>query len=113
MRISNPCWRISALQMRGKIFLGLFYWRNLESEVARALILRMYLICGDQMAEEPKSDRKLTACPFYWFALLEQYIEKGDFERAADAQKNLQRFGIKVSYCHPTDAFGRREASHA
>jgi len=45
--------------------------------------------------------------PTYWFAVLEIARERGDFERASEAQGELKRLGIRVSYEKPA----RRPAS--
>jgi hypothetical protein len=39
--------------------------------------------------------------PTYWFAILEIAREKGQFEQAAEAQRQLERLGVKVSYQRP------------
>jgi hypothetical protein len=39
--------------------------------------------------------------PTYWFAILEIARERGDFERAADAKRQLKRLGVSVSYERP------------
>lgn len=39
--------------------------------------------------------------PTYWFAILEIAREQGDFERAADAKRQLKRLGVVVSYDRP------------
>jgi hypothetical protein len=39
--------------------------------------------------------------PTYWFAVLEIAREQGDFERAAEAKRELQRLGVHVSYERP------------
>jgi hypothetical protein len=43
--------------------------------------------------------------PTYWFAVLEIARQKGDFERAAEAQRELQRLGVYISY-QPTTGQG-------
>jgi hypothetical protein len=47
------------------------------------------------MARESESYREQ---PTYWFAVLESALERGDLERAADAQRELNRLGVRVSY---------------
>lgn len=44
--------------------------------------------------------------PTYWFALLEIAREKGDYEAAAEAVRQLKRLGVSVSY-------SRRKAEEA
>jgi hypothetical protein len=61
------------------------------------------------MSDKPKQDTKVTDLPVYWFALMEQSAERGDYERAAAAKKELRRLGVKVSY----EPRQRREAAHA
>jgi hypothetical protein len=39
--------------------------------------------------------------PTYWFALLEIARERGDFEQAAEAKRQLQRLGVRVRYQKP------------
>lgn len=39
--------------------------------------------------------------PTYWFAVLEIARENGNFERAAEAQRELKRLGVCVSYERP------------
>lgn len=39
--------------------------------------------------------------PLWWFARLEAAIERGDYEAAAKAQRNLERLGVRVRYTHP------------
>ena len=36
--------------------------------------------------------------PTYWFVVLEIARERGHFERAAEAQRQLRRLGVRVSY---------------
>jgi hypothetical protein len=36
--------------------------------------------------------------PLYWFAALERAVAQGDFERAAEAQRNLRRLGVEVAF---------------
>lgn len=39
--------------------------------------------------------------PLYWFARLENAIEQGDHQAAAEAQQQLARLGVFVSYGRP------------
>jgi hypothetical protein len=36
--------------------------------------------------------------PLYWFAQLEQAIDRGEFEQAAEAARQLRRLGVEVRY---------------
>jgi hypothetical protein len=36
--------------------------------------------------------------PTYWFAALERAVEASDFQAAAEAQKQLERLGVKVQF---------------
>lgn len=44
--------------------------------------------------------------PTYWFAVLEISRERGDFERAAEAKRELRRLGVCVSYEKPQTKTG-------
>jgi hypothetical protein len=44
--------------------------------------------------------------PTYWFAVLEIAREQCDFERAADAKRQLRRLGVCVSYEKPQTGKG-------
>jgi hypothetical protein len=39
--------------------------------------------------------------PIVWFFVLEMARKRGNFERAANAQKELRRLGIEVRYRRP------------
>jgi hypothetical protein len=39
--------------------------------------------------------------PLYWFAKLEQAVEDGDHQTAAEAQRELARLGVRVAYGRP------------
>jgi hypothetical protein len=39
--------------------------------------------------------------PLYWLVLLDQAVEVGNFEAAAEAQRELARLGVRVSYGRP------------
>lgn len=52
--------------------------------------------------------------PLWWFSALEAAVERGDFVRAAEAQRELARLGVRVNYGRPraersTDAVDHRE----
>ena len=40
----------------------------------------------------------VTESPVYWFVVLEQARASGDFERAAQAKRELERLGIRIHY---------------
>ena len=48
-----------------------------------------------------KSSDPICDWPLWWFARLETAIERGDYEAAAEAQRNLERLGVRVRYTHP------------
>jgi hypothetical protein len=39
--------------------------------------------------------------PLWWFARLEAAVERGDHAAAAEAQRQLERLGVRVSYGRP------------
>jgi hypothetical protein len=39
-----------------------------------------------------------TDWPLYWFAKLEKAIEDGNHQTAAEAQRELERLGVRVRY---------------
>ena len=39
--------------------------------------------------------------PLYWFAKLEKAVEEGDHQAAAEAQRELERLGVRVAYGRP------------
>lgn len=43
----------------------------------------------------------LTDSTTYWFAVLELSRSSGDYEMAAEAQRNLERLGVRVTYQQP------------
>lgn len=44
--------------------------------------------------------------PTYWFVVLEIARERSDFEQAAEAQRELKRLGVKVTYHRPQAVSG-------
>jgi hypothetical protein len=44
-------------------------------------------------------DRSVTEQPVYWFCLLEEAMDRGDFEAATKAHRELARLGLRVAYC--------------
>ena len=48
---------------------------------------------------KPENKKTLaTDWPAYWFVALERAIEEGDYEKAAEAQRNLKRLGVTVRF---------------
>jgi hypothetical protein len=47
--------------------------------------------------------------PLFWFARLEKAVEEGDHQAAAEAQRQLDRLGVKVNYGRPF----HEEVAHA
>lgn len=45
-----------------------------------------------------EADLCFTDSPTYWFVLLESARLSGDFERAAEAKRELERLGVLVTY---------------
>jgi hypothetical protein len=39
--------------------------------------------------------------PVWWFVRLEAAVERGDHQAAAEAQRELERLGVRVSYGRP------------
>jgi hypothetical protein len=39
--------------------------------------------------------------PIYWFALLDRAVERGDHAAATEAQRELERLGVRVRYGRP------------
>jgi hypothetical protein len=48
----------------------------------------------------------ITDWPLYWFAQLERANEKGDRQSVSEANRNLKRLGVRVSFAR------RKEATH-
>jgi hypothetical protein len=48
--------------------------------------------------------------PLLWFARLELAIERGDHQAAAEAQRQLERLGVRVCYGRPRT---QRQDAHA
>ena len=46
-------------------------------------------------------ERQPTDWPLYWFAKLEEAVERGDHQAAAEAQRQLSRLGVRVQYGRP------------
>ena len=45
--------------------------------------------------------------PVYWFVLLDSARDRGDYEAAAEAKRELERLGVKVAFRRPS----RRETA--
>jgi hypothetical protein len=53
-----------------------------------------------------------TDQPIYWFAVLDRAVERGDHAAAAEAQRELERLGVRVNYGRPRQPVskeGRRD----
>ena len=57
--------------------------------------------------EISKARREAEECPTAWFAVLERARENNDFERAAEAMRELKRLGVTVRF-HRRPKRGRR-----
>lgn len=58
------------------------------------------------------SDRPTVDWPLWWFARLEGAVERGDHAAAAEAQRELERLGVRVLYGRPCKSVcteGRRD----
>lgn len=51
-----------------------------------------------QNKSTPIRSREPEDCPAAWFAVLEHAREHNDFERAAQAVRELRRLGVDVKY---------------
>jgi hypothetical protein len=49
----------------------------------------------------PTLDDAVSESAVYWFTLMEMAKERGDFERAAEAKRQLKRLGVTVTYRAP------------
>jgi hypothetical protein len=50
------------------------------------------------MSAAPTAPDPIRDWPLWWFARLEAAIERGDFQTAAQAQRELERLGVSVQY---------------
>jgi hypothetical protein len=50
------------------------------------------------MSTATSSPPEVQEIPTYWFALMEAAKDRGDFEQAAHAKRELERLGVRVSY---------------
>jgi len=50
------------------------------------------------MAKNDNAPRDCRDQPTYWFAVLDIARDRGDFGGAAEAQRQLQRLGVTVSF---------------
>ena len=44
------------------------------------------------------TDKQAQTQPIYWFVVLEDAIDRGDLQAAANAQRELRRLGVRVAY---------------
>lgn len=51
-----------------------------------------------QNAAQKKVNDEIKNSPIAWFYVLEDARREGDFERAAQAQRELRRLGIEIRY---------------
>lgn len=58
------------------------------------------------------SDRTPRDEPTYWFAILDIAREKGDYGRAAEAQRELERLGVQVAFARPRTPSRRPVTTH-
>jgi hypothetical protein len=56
-----------------------------------------------------EADPPVTDSPVYWFVKLERAVQEGDFEAAANAQRELTRLGVRVNYGRPDRKEARRD----
>jgi hypothetical protein len=49
--------------------------------------------------------------PTFWFALLEIARSRDDFERAAEAKRQLRRLGVIVTYKQSSKTTAKRQAN--
>jgi hypothetical protein len=57
--------------------------------------------CMAATKTQPQSSAGASADVVAWFAVLENARHRADFNRAAEAQRELQRLGVKVTYTPP------------
>jgi hypothetical protein len=50
------------------------------------------------MKKSSEPQTPVEKSPVYWFSILDQAIEKGDLEMAAEGQRELERLGVYVEY---------------
>jgi hypothetical protein len=64
-----------------------------------------------EITADPAEDFEATEQPVYWFCKLEDAMDRGDLQDAAEAQRELARLGVRVTY--DRRGLGRQEvASH-
>jgi hypothetical protein len=51
------------------------------------------------MSPAPTTSDPARDWPLWWFARLEAAIERGDYQTAALAQRELERLGVTVLFC--------------
>lgn len=47
------------------------------------------------------TDRPEVRHPVYWFVILQQAVDSHDFGAAAQAQRELEKLGVRVRYDRP------------
>lgn len=57
-------------------------------------------------------DDEIPESPIHWFFVLEVARKRGDFERAAQAKRELERLRVRVHYLAGRGQLKRREAGH-
>jgi hypothetical protein len=50
------------------------------------------------MPRNAKFTSPIVDWPAYWFILLDRYLQEGELEAAAEAQRQLDRLGVEVRY---------------
>jgi hypothetical protein len=53
------------------------------------------------MPATPDQTVQTVDWPLWWFARLEAAVERGDHQAAAEAQRELERLGVRVAYGRP------------
>ena len=53
------------------------------------------------MTNTPKAEAAAQDHPIYWFVALEEAVERGDHQAAAEVYRQLARLGVRVAYGRP------------
>jgi hypothetical protein len=64
------------------------------------------------MTRATAETRHPTDWPLYWFSKLETAVEEGDHQAAAEAQRELARLGVRVSFGRPESVKVVANANH-